>query len=184
MALVARLCVGPAAGPLRRQLDPTGWIVLEELLLCANDEGRLRFGVRTLAGSLGLDKDTVARALRRLRGAGLVELLNPGAYQVRVDRCYGLTLHPSGDRVGGCLEERDSPKCPRAGDGNDPTPAAVEADYDGYAKTGLRPALPELEERVESKRRGRSTQPASRTVTPWSAQPSLFDSPRPTSPAP
>ena len=36
-------------------------------------EGRVaRVSIRTLAGSLGLAKDTVARAVRRLRAAGVV----------------------------------------------------------------------------------------------------------------
>ena len=74
--------VGPAvvvtmdASEVRRVLAPSAWMVLEELLLCSStsfDGERVACeSVRTLSRSLGLSKDTVARAIRRLRGAGLV----------------------------------------------------------------------------------------------------------------
>ena len=60
---------------LRRGLGPTAWTVFEELLLAstATPTGqRASVSVRSLAGRLGLAKDTVARALKRLRRAGLV----------------------------------------------------------------------------------------------------------------
>ena len=49
--------------------------MLEELLLCSHgttDECVACVSVRSLAASLGLAKDTAARAIRRLRDAGLV----------------------------------------------------------------------------------------------------------------
>ncbi len=67
--------VGAAAGELRRALGPTSWVVLEELLLCSTgpaDACVAQVSVRALAASLGLAKDTVGRAIRRLRYAGLV----------------------------------------------------------------------------------------------------------------
>jgi hypothetical protein len=179
----AQVCLGLPAGPLRRQLEPTGWTVLEELVLRAT-EARVSCGVRAIAVALGLDKDTVARALRRLRAAGLVELLGPGAYRVRVDRCHGLTLHSAGDRASGCPEERDSRNRPGVGDGMGPAPIAIEADRDGCAKGEVRLAAWQAEPVVESKPRRGSRQYSSRTATPPSSQPSLFDFPRPTSPAP
>ena len=60
---------------LRRTLGPTAWVVFEELLLSATDESDgsiASVSVRSLAGSLGLSKDTVARSLGRIRAAGLV----------------------------------------------------------------------------------------------------------------
>jgi len=60
---------------LRRELGPSAWIVFEELLLASTgpaDRCVASMSVRTLAASLGLAKDTVARALVRLRRAGLV----------------------------------------------------------------------------------------------------------------
>jgi hypothetical protein len=50
-------------------------MVLEELMLRSTviGEGRVaRVSIRSLAGSLGMAKDTAARALRRLRSAGVV----------------------------------------------------------------------------------------------------------------
>ncbi len=56
----------------RRRLGPVAWVVLEELCDHAAGDGEARVSARSLAGVLGLDKDTVARALRRLTEAGLV----------------------------------------------------------------------------------------------------------------
>ena len=67
--------VHPASDELRRALGPTSWVVLEELLLRSHGtthEWVACVSVRSLAASLGLAKDTVARAIRRLRDAGLV----------------------------------------------------------------------------------------------------------------
>lgn len=67
--------VGPASNETRRALGPTSWVVLEELLLQSADtkgEYVARASVRSLAESLGLAKDTVARAVCRLRDSGLV----------------------------------------------------------------------------------------------------------------
>jgi DNA-binding IscR family transcriptional regulator len=60
---------------LRRVLGPTAWAVFEELLLVSTstpDGRQASMSVRSLAQRLGLAKDTVARALTRLRRAGLV----------------------------------------------------------------------------------------------------------------
>ncbi len=60
---------------LRRALGPTAWTVFEELLLVSTasaGERQASVSVRSLATRLGLAKDTVARALTRLRRAGLV----------------------------------------------------------------------------------------------------------------
>jgi len=65
-----------AAGSAKAALGPTAWAVLEELTLGAErgGDGRLvaTTSVRRLAAALGLDKDTVARALARLSSAGYV----------------------------------------------------------------------------------------------------------------
>jgi DNA-binding transcriptional ArsR family regulator len=60
---------------LRRRLGPTAWMVFEELLLTSAgpaDACEAEVSVRALAARLGLAKDTVARALTRLRRADLV----------------------------------------------------------------------------------------------------------------
>ncbi len=56
-------------------MGPTAWAVLEELLSRSVGVGPLceaTATTRLLAGGLGVSKDTVARALRRLRHAGVV----------------------------------------------------------------------------------------------------------------
>ena len=74
-ASVRSVVVGAASSELRRALGPTSWVVLEELLLRSHgttDECVACVSVRSLAASLGLAKDTAARAIRRLSDAGLV----------------------------------------------------------------------------------------------------------------
>lgn len=78
------LAFNATAGELRRALKPTSWFVLEEMLLRStgsDDAIVATVSVRTLASSLGLAKDTTARAVARLREAGLVT-----AIQARADR--------------------------------------------------------------------------------------------------
>jgi DNA-binding transcriptional MocR family regulator len=77
MSSDGRRCVVIGAGSieLRRQLGPTAWVVFEELLLASTGPRAdcvATVSVRALAGELGLAKDTVARAMVRLRRAGLV----------------------------------------------------------------------------------------------------------------
>lgn len=83
----------------RRQLGPTAWVVFEELLLASTGTGGgcvASVSIRTLADRLGLAKDTIARALGRLRRAGLVT-----ARQARTDTgvfatgCYVLDVPAS-----------------------------------------------------------------------------------------
>ncbi|HET7486330.1 MAG TPA: hypothetical protein VFJ85_00275 [Acidimicrobiales bacterium] len=66
------LRVDPAAASLRRRLGPVDWFVLEELALLAGADSVVETAVRDLAGRLSLNKDTVARALVRLKAAGVV----------------------------------------------------------------------------------------------------------------
>jgi DNA-binding transcriptional ArsR family regulator len=91
--------VGGAASELRRALGPTSWMVLEEMLLHSTgpaDGCVARVSVRALAASLGLAKDTVGRAIRRLRDAGLVTvaqqrtdagIFDSGTYLIAVPDC-------------------------------------------------------------------------------------------------
>ena len=67
------LVVGPAAAAWRRALPSSAWLVLEELAIGASADGVRSTNVRQLGAGLGLSKDTVARALRVLIQAGLVE---------------------------------------------------------------------------------------------------------------
>jgi DNA-binding transcriptional ArsR family regulator len=75
MSTERRIALTADSTELRRRLGPTAWVVFEELLLVSTGTGDGRVAsvsIRTLAGRLGLAKDTVARALARLRRAGLV----------------------------------------------------------------------------------------------------------------
>ena len=69
------LTLGPAAPSMRRAVGSIAWCVLEHLAETAEDRGGDTVSyesVRGAAGALGLAKDTVARALRRLADADLV----------------------------------------------------------------------------------------------------------------
>lgn len=59
---------------LRRQLGPTAWTVLEELLLEAPDDESMlvETHVRRIADGVGISKDSAARAVRRLIAHGVV----------------------------------------------------------------------------------------------------------------
>jgi hypothetical protein len=63
---------------LRSTLEPTAWLVLEELAINARIVDGVavsKLSVRTLADRLGRSKDAMARALRNLTSAGLIERL-------------------------------------------------------------------------------------------------------------
>jgi hypothetical protein len=69
------LVIDESCGPLRRAVGPVAWSVLEELVLVGDfDDGAFvaNVSLRTLARRLALSKDTINRAMLRLRAAGLV----------------------------------------------------------------------------------------------------------------
>lgn len=71
----AALTLGPASDRVRRTVGPIAWAVLECLGTSAVEETDVvvsHGSVRGIATSLGLAKDTVARALRRLDAEQLV----------------------------------------------------------------------------------------------------------------
>ncbi len=70
-----RVLLDADSSEMRRRLGATAWVVFEELLLVSTDDGgccEATTSVRALAARTGLAKDTVARALSRLRRAGLI----------------------------------------------------------------------------------------------------------------
>ena len=72
--------LGPAAHELRRYVGPTAWAVLEEMVERSTGDGdhlTAQVSIRVLASSLGLAKDTVARAVRRLREIELIDADQP-----------------------------------------------------------------------------------------------------------
>jgi DNA-binding IclR family transcriptional regulator len=87
--VAGEIVVGTAAIEVVRVAGPTGWAVLTALAVDAEyaaGEVVARASVRSLAAVLGLDKDTVARALTRLRESGFVVheagRFTPGVYRL------------------------------------------------------------------------------------------------------
>jgi len=109
--------IGGEARPLRRRLGALAWVVLEELALRAgrDDQGWMAFGgVRGLAGDLGVNKDTAARALAGLISVGVLtreRVLVPGqtprsGYRLELPVGVGLW----------CPKDQDSGDCPSVAD--------------------------------------------------------------------
>lgn len=85
------LTLGPAAAEIRRALGPMTWVVLEHLGATAEHcagESVSHESVRGIACELDLAKDTVARALRRLADAGLVEYVLSRSLDGRFTRSH------------------------------------------------------------------------------------------------
>jgi DNA-binding transcriptional MocR family regulator len=69
------IVLGPRAHELRAYVGSTAWVVLEEMMQRSTGDGDhvvAQVSIRSLASSLGLAKDTVVRAVRRLRDLGVV----------------------------------------------------------------------------------------------------------------
>ncbi len=69
------LLLTPACREVRASVGPVAWVVLEELVMSAEDGPRaieVATTVRDLAVVIGLSKDTIASGLRRLAHHGLV----------------------------------------------------------------------------------------------------------------
>jgi DNA-binding transcriptional ArsR family regulator len=101
------IVLGPAAHELRRRIGPTAWVVLEEMLQRSSAGGGqvvAEVSIRSLGSSLGLAKDTVGRALRRLRELGAIEArqqrtssgpFDAGSYRITVPAvCLSLDSAP------------------------------------------------------------------------------------------
>ena len=73
---VRAVVVRPEAAHLRRVLDASSWVVLEELLARSTGDATVSVttaSIRQLAESLGVAKDTIGRAVTRLRELGLID---------------------------------------------------------------------------------------------------------------
>ena len=69
------IVLGPRAHELRSYVGSTAWAVLEEMMQRSTGDGDhlvAQVSIRSLASSLGLAKNTVARAVRRLRDLGVI----------------------------------------------------------------------------------------------------------------
>lgn len=74
------IVLGPRAHELRAHVGSTAWAVLEEMMQRSTGDGAhvvAQVSIRSLASSLGLAKDTVARAVRRLRDLGVIHAEQP-----------------------------------------------------------------------------------------------------------
>ena len=70
------IVLGPKAHELRAYVGSTAWAVLEEMMQRSTGDGDhvvAQISIRSLASSLGLAKDTVNRAVRRLRDLGVID---------------------------------------------------------------------------------------------------------------
>lgn len=102
---VRRVVLDASSLELRQRLGPTAWVVFEELLLVSAgpaDACEAEVSVRTLATRLGVAKDTIARALTRLRDAELVSVSQSratsgvfasGSYQLHVPDTVTVSDH-------------------------------------------------------------------------------------------
>ena len=93
--------IDTASREMRRRLGPASWMVFEELLLAATPDGdkwRASVSMRVLAERTGLSKDTVARAVARLRRAGLVTARQERTAGLFAAGVYELTI-PNGITV-------------------------------------------------------------------------------------
>ncbi|HET6873607.1 MAG TPA: hypothetical protein VFH70_02450 [Acidimicrobiales bacterium] len=118
------MLVVEGGGPNWALVSPTDWVVLQALALRARPTANGHVGaagVRTLGCTLGLSKNTVAAAIRRLVGAGLVDRLAPdqasghrSAYRVSLPA--GMALVCAGRAADALPTCRHSPTCPNTRD--------------------------------------------------------------------
>ena len=89
--------LGPRAHELRAHVGTTAWSVLEEMMQRSTGDGDhivAQVSIRSLASSLGLAKDTVARAVRRLSDLGVVAAVRTRSDSGVFDAgSYRLALH-------------------------------------------------------------------------------------------
>jgi len=111
--------LGPRAHELRAYIGPTAWAVLEEMMQCSIGDGDgdhvvAEVSIRSLATSLGLAKDTVARAVRRLRDLGVLAAVQArsesGAFEAG---SYRLAVPVACMSVGSPAQPSVAPSAPR-----------------------------------------------------------------------
>lgn len=133
------IALGPAAHELRHHVGPVAWVVLEEMLQRSTGDGDdavAQVSIRALASSLGLAKDTVARAVGRLRDLGVIEaaqarsssgVFEAGSYRIVVP---AVCLSPAGPSQPFALVPDPPPSCaappsaPRSSSAARPSPSA------------------------------------------------------------
>jgi len=119
------LLIGPQSRQWRRQLGPLAWAALEHLALAARPHQQAwaaPIGVRDAAAGLAITKDTAARALTTLAGAGLITRTRTETQDGR--HRSGYLLHPpDGLALRICPVDQDSrfqpasqDRCPKNAD--------------------------------------------------------------------
>ncbi len=92
------ISLGPAAAAMRRQLSPLSWCALEAVVarVRTSDNGSFSdVSVRSLASELAVATNTAQRALKKLRGAGLIEQSQRRDHSGRFDTIsYRVTIPP------------------------------------------------------------------------------------------
>ncbi len=112
----AGLWLSPASRELRRALRPIEWVVLEDVALDARPDATgllvAPTSARVVAEHLGLTPGAVARALARLRSAGILthaRQAGPGRALRAVGLRAGLGARPRGGRGAACTRHAPGP---------------------------------------------------------------------------
>lgn len=129
------IVLGPAAHELRRHVGPTAWAVLEEMLQRSTgggDQVVAQVSIRSLGSSLGLAKDTVGRAVRRLSELGAIEahqertstgVFDAGSYRITVPAvCLSLACLPQSPVSESAA--RPAPSAPSPSPASAPSPSS------------------------------------------------------------
>ncbi len=141
------VCIDARSRVWRRQLGVLAWAALEDLALAAHpsDQGWVApIGVRDIARSLGVAKDTAARAVHILSSARLVVFERGVAgrdgrprsgYRLQLPNGVQMLPRPKSDdtlaaNTGGGCPDREDKRCPDGQDNNDrPRRGDIPADH-------------------------------------------------------
>ena len=97
--MTAGVTVTGEADLVKRAVGPTAWLVLEHLVLTADDSLESPATARSVAVAVSVSKDTAASAIRRLEAAGLVERRSQGRNEGRFGRAGLRVSLPAGVTV-------------------------------------------------------------------------------------
>ncbi len=162
------LLLTPACREVRARVGPVAWVVLEELLMSAEEGARaieVATTVRDLAVVIGLSKDTIASGLRRLVHHGLVSREDQ---RDRRSGCFGNSVYRVNlSKTGLRTSSPDGPK---------PAPESSDTATTGPKRSSQPGAVAGATAR-SSTRRSRHAVDAAAPVP--SAQMSLLDAPAP-----
>ena len=169
----------------RRRLGPLAWAVLEDLALTAHntDQGWVApIGVRDIAASIGVTKDTAARAVAALGTAGLAVLQRVEGRDGRLRSGYRLQL-PAGISLRPCPDDvhravvTPSAGCPEAEDTD--SPRGQDSDAPQPGRSGRQPPEREFgrERGGAGERPGLSVEKRQPIRTEVAIQPRLFAPP-------